>query len=211
MPKFSASALVASILAIASTSQAAVYSGAGGPLIDGSDDDFGLSQFDIPVSGTAGVVTSLNSVTLTLEHTWVGDTAIEIYSPDGTFVSLASPPDARSSNYNGTYTFVVDPTKQTIAEASTGLASTSDIPSGEYAPSSYAGTANGPRTNYSGFVGDQVDGVWSLLIGDFLEGNTGTLVSWSFDVSYSVVPEPGTAVAIAGVAGFGMLRRRAGR
>jgi hypothetical protein len=200
------------VAASAMTASATVYNGAGGPLIDAGD-DVGVSQFDINVSGTGGTVTSLNSVTVSLTHTWIGDTIMELVAPDGTtFVSLASPPDSESANYNGTYTFVVDPTKQTIDEVSGPLTTSQDIPSGIYAPSDYGGgDLPGERVDYSGFVGLDLDGTWSLYISDYGEGDTGDLTGWSFDASYTtaVTPEPASIAAIAGLGSLGLVRRRA--
>jgi subtilisin-like proprotein convertase family protein len=202
------------LAASAMTANATVYNGTGGALVDAGD-DVGLAQFDINIAGTGGTVTSLNSITVSLTHTWIGDTVMELDAPDGTtYVSLASPPDSESANYNGTYTFVVDPTKQTIDEVSGPLTTSQDIPSGLYAPSDYGGgTLPGTRVDYNDFVGIGLDGTWTLFIADYGAGDTGDLTGWSIDVDYStaVTPEPASLAAIAGLGGLGLVRRRSAR
>ena len=207
-------AAAAVLAASAITANAAVYNGTGGPLVDAGT-AVGVAQFDINIAGTNGTVTAMNSVTVSLTHTWVGDTTMELYAPDGTtFVSLASPRDGESSNYNGTYTFVVDPTKETIDEVSDPLGNAQDIPSGLYAPADYGGgTLNGTRVDYTPYTGMALDGMWSLVIADYGGGDSGDLTGWSMDIDFSApaVPEPASLAAIVGLGGLGLIRRRSAR
>ena len=196
------------------------YSGTGGNLPDrvSGDVDPGFADFDITIPATSATVNSIVSVTLTgLTHTWVGDTQAYLIDPlyDGTIanaahaVSLFSPPDDDGANFNGTYTFVVDPTKQIIDQASAGQLSAYDIPGGTYAISDYGGgTDPGPRTDFTGSVGAPVAGVWTLEIIDYYPGDTGALVGWSITLDQGEVPEP-AALGLVGLLGLAVRRHRA--
>ncbi len=191
--------------------------GSGGALVDGTSTAVGVFNTDIVVNAASQTVTAFNSVTLTgLTHTYLGDLEIRLTKQGtGEFVILTSPPDLRSANFNGTYSFVVNPALQTIDEASAGLATTANIPSGSYAISQYGGgTDNGTRTTYTPFVGVALTGTWRLTISDFDAGDTGALGSWQFNATPSAVsaaaPEPSSIalLALSGLTASGMIVRR---
>jgi subtilisin-like proprotein convertase family protein len=198
-----------SVFALAASSLAVTYTGAGFTLADGTSTAVGVASSDITVTDT-GTVGSINSVTLTnLTHTWLGDLEIRLTNvASGTSVILASPPDLRSANFNGTYTFAVGTQYQTIDEASLNQASTYNVPTGTYAISSYGGGTNvGARTSYSALTGLPLAGQWRLEISDFAPGDTGALGSWSLNATPQAVPEPATMAAL-GLGAAAMLRRR---
>lgn len=190
-------------------SKADVFIGSGFTLVDGSNAAVGVASSDIVISGDGRSVGSVNSVTLSnFTHTSLGDLVITFeHVESGSSVILTSPPDSRSSNFNGTYTFLVNPGLQTIDEATSGQNSAFNLPSGNYAMSAYGGGAGiGPRTNFAGFSGINLNGTWRLTIEDFAEGDTGAVGGWSFDVS--AVPEPTSMLLIATVLGIGGFRMR---
>lgn len=189
-------------------SKADVFVGSGFALVDGGA-GIGVASGDIAISGDGRSVASINSVTLSnFTHTWIGDLVITFeHVESGSSVILTSPPDGRSSNFNGTYTFLVNPALQTIDEASLGQSDAFDLASGNYAISSYGGgTAIGPRTNFNSFAGINLNGTWRLTVEDFVGGDSGAVGGWSFDVS--AVPEPASMLLIATVLGIGGFRMR---
>lgn len=190
-------------LALAGSGFALDFSGPGFAIVDATTTENGVASSTITISGTGLTVTSLNSVTLTgLSHTFAGDLEIDLeHVATGTSVVLTSPPTTASANFNGTYTFVVNPGLSTIDEVTNGQPSSFNIPSGSYAPSAFGGN----RTNYNAFNGLALDSVWRLTITDFAPGDVGSLQSWGFNVS--AVPEPGTVAAL-GLGVAALLRRK---
>ena len=192
--------------------RAGVHSGGGGPLVDGPDStgsNFNESAFTITVAGEGGVVTSINSVTLTnVTHTFLGDLQIVLRGPDGIAqANLLSSPDNEASDLGGTYVFVVDAGVPTLPEAALTVSGTTAVDSGTYAISGYLDANNpGPRTTYDPLVGQNADGVWTLGIRDYYTNDVGDLGSWSLNLTSSV-PEPGSATVLA-LAGAGLLARR---
>lgn len=185
-------------------SSAAVYNGSGGPLVDDPGEGWGTAEFPIAISGTGATVQSVNAVVLTnLTHTWIGDLQLTLLAPDGTLERLASPRDGEDSNFNGTYTFVVDPSVPTLDEATEPLGDGDNLPSQSLAIATYGFGANGPRTTYDIFDNKPLDGTWTLRIEDFGGGDTGALGSWSLDVT---VPEPGAIGSLGALALFALRR-----
>lgn len=186
-----------------------VFVGGGFALVDFDDvnSEVGEASGDISIAGDGRTVASINSVTLTnLTHTWIGDLVVTLeHVESGASTVLTSPPDGRSANFNGTYTFLVDAGLQTIDEASLGQGTAFNLASGNYAMSNYGGgSAIGPRTDFAAFDGVSLDGTWRLTFFDFVGGDSGALGGWSFDAS--AVPEPTSMLLLASVVGLGGLK-----
>ena len=191
--------------------------GSGGALIDATSSGNGNFISDIVVIAPATeIIQSFNSVTLTgLTHSWIGDLEILLTNVEsGAEVALTSPPDDSEADFNGTYTFLVDPSLQTVDEATSGLASDAVVRPGVYAISSFGGgTDNGSHENFGAFVGLGIGGTWRLSITDFVVEDSGTLSSWQFNATTrnitTAAPEPGS-LALAGILlpGMVMIARR---
>jgi len=216
------------LLGAASTAahaQTSYGSGPGGPLVDATFDTTsgitpGVFISDIILDQPGLDITQFLSVTLTgLNHTSLGDLEIQLtrLASGGfveEFVLLTFPPADRKSNYLGTYTFVVNPSLETVDQASEGLDDEENLPAGAFAISGDGGgIENGDRTNFNGFVGLPVSGTWRLTITDNAPEDTGSLGSWSFSANTAaaaVVPEPGT-LALAPLGGVFALFATSGR
>lgn len=171
----------------------------------------GSTGFDLVISGTDATVGSVNSVTVTnIFHSSTGYTSISLYRPltpqTGISVFLTADTHNVSSSdtaqYNGTYTFLVDPTLKTFREVA--LATNGPVPSGTYAMQSQGNLA---RTNFSEFANLPLDGTWTLLVHALTSAGTPSLGSWTLNVT--PVPEPVSGVCL--LAGLPLLLRRRSR
>jgi subtilisin-like proprotein convertase family protein len=173
------------------TAQAQLLAGSGFSIMDATASGTGYSSDTIVVAGTGRTVGTVNRVTLTgLSHTWIGDLQITLYRADlNIHVDLVSAPDLAWSNFNGTYTFLVNPSLRTVDEAILGQPDRYDLPSGSHAMSTYGGgTANGTRTNFSAFAGVPLDGIWMLEVWDYATGDTGSIGGWSLAITPAGTP-----------------------
>lgn len=193
-----------------------MFVGGGFPLVDATTTSSGTAFGNIVVAGNGGTVASIDSVTVNgFTHTFIGDIFVDfrnVTNATAVSVRLAAPPDATAANFNGSYTFSVNPSLKTIDEASFGKADADDIASGPYAIAGYGGgTANGARTDFNSMSNLAIVGTWQLRVIDFGEGDTGAITSWSFNATVTAVPEPSSIALLGGVAivgGFYGFRRR---
>jgi subtilisin-like proprotein convertase family protein len=121
-----------------------------------------LSSSVINVEGN-GIVTSV-TVDALVDHADVSELMLELVSPEGTVISLWDMQCAGNAGMDVTF-------------SDAGTAVTCDTP--------VTGTVL-PQDALSGLNGEQVNGDWTLRIGDMVTGNTGELTSWSLNVCYDV-------------------------
>ena len=110
-----------------------------------------------------GRIKDLNVTIPGIQHSWVGDLAIDITGPDGTTVRLADHPggpDNGGDNLTGT---VFDDEAGTNISAGT-------------AP--YTGNFRPQNDQLSRFDGKSRRGTWTLRVRDLFEGDAGTLQGW---------------------------------
>ena len=196
-----------------------MFIGGGFTLVDATAAGSGTAFGNIVVAGNGGTVTSIDSVTINgFTHTWIGDIFVDfrnVTTATAVTVRLAGPADATAANFNGSYTFSVNPALQTIDEAAFGKGELDDIAPGPYAIAGYGGgTLNGTRTDFNSMSNLAIDGTWQLRVIDFGQGDTGVITGWSFNATITAVPEPSSiallgSVAIAG--GFYGVRRKGRR
>jgi subtilisin-like proprotein convertase family protein len=103
------------------------------------------------------------NVTLNITHTWAADLDVYLDAPTGTWVLLFAKVGFYGENFVNT---VLDD------EASTSITSGSAPLSGSYRPQEALST----------FDGEPSFGWWVLGIVDAVEGETGTLDSWSLEL-----------------------------
>jgi subtilisin-like proprotein convertase family protein len=182
------------------TVQAQIFTTADGPVspVDNSD-TFSVCQ-TITVPGGTGVIGSLVTVEITMEHTWIGDLAFQLTSPAATILTLLNKPGTNTGG-NGNSDDLILGTPILYHDAAASGVSAEDMgdacaavingtPGCEdnYIPAPDSGApfpANG--TNLADFNGETADGVWTLCVGDSAGGDTGTLSSWRLGVDV-VIP-----------------------
>lgn len=142
-----------------------------------TDNNTIMSTITVPV-GT-GTVVDLD-VSLTADHTFIGDVTFTVTAPSGTMVNLVARPGRIGfnfgdfSDYDGTYVFDDDSPSRIIDSASL-LAAGEAVPSESYHPT----TTDDVLSFLSDFNGTTADGVWTLTVSDAAPFNTGELTEWS--------------------------------
>jgi subtilisin-like proprotein convertase family protein len=131
-----------------------------------------------------GRIKDLNVTVSGIQHSWVGDLAIDIVGPDGTTVRLADHPggpDNSGDNFTGT---VFDDEAATNISAGT-------------AP--YTGNFRPQNDQLSRFDGKSRRGTWTLRVRDLFEGDTGTLQEWGVGTQRAIcdidTTPPDTSIA----------------
>ena len=186
--------------------------GLGGDIPDGEGNVTFLTS-TITVSGL-GPGAQLDRVSLAIEHLWVGDVVAILTAPNGEnvhlFSRLGATPSAvlgDSSNLSlaaGPYVFAE--TGASFLDAAIAAPGTNSvIPGGLYAVSTTAGGFDRPPADpdtFAAFAGDDLNGVWTLTLQDWILQSPGQLEEWTV----SFVPSPGPAALLL-VCGVAMLRR----
>ncbi len=203
-------ALAIAVFATSGTAQALTFTSVVNAALadDAGDTNPVLTSIDTAASfGPGWFVTSV-SLDVVLDHTWVGDLAIELFSPAGTELQLMARPGTAigneqrggpfgdSSNLRPTapITFL----DSALASAETmgqGVGNNGTIPAGSFRPDAGGWTTD--ITTLAGFVGEQAGGLWTLRVGDYANGDLGTLVQWNLNVTAVFVPEPAPALFVS--------------
>jgi parallel beta-helix repeat protein len=144
--------------------------------------DLSTITSDLWIAGILGTITDVN-VTLDIAHTYVGDLAAFLISPQGTRVTLFEQVGGRGVNFTAT---VLDD------EASKPI-------TGAKAP--FTGSFQ-PQGQLADFDGQDPNGAWVLEIQDCWADDVGTLNSWSLQIT---IAEPITVTGTDGAYAFGGL------
>lgn len=160
-----------------STATIVAYAGAPVAIPDGN-----LTGVNIPLALTGGRIaeaafsidgtvcnTTSGSTTVGLSHTWVGDLALRLTSPEGTTVTLLNAP---GGPFNSANNFC----KTELSDA--GLTSIQTV-TGAGAP--YTGTFR-PANPLAAFTGEAADGSWTLNASDSTFIDTGFVRNFSISV-----------------------------
>ncbi|MCU0688914.1 MAG: hypothetical protein MUE97_04135 [Phycisphaerales bacterium] len=224
MKKFATTVLA--VAALAGMAQADVYTGGtGGNIADATTSNSvagaGVSTFTLLASNAANpTISSFNSLTITMGHSWAGDLVMTLTSPSGAVADIVVRPGVTSATTFGTGTNFGSSSGSTPGTATytfvqSGGANLLPAPAtGFYAPGSYnilsavTPTVVAPGASglgYSVFNGLDVNGTWTLTIRDLGVTDVGSVVDWSMDIT--TVPTPGAA-ALLGLGGLVAGRRR---
>ena len=138
----------------------------------------------LPVSGVDPVLWDLD-VTVDITHTWSGDLDIIITSPAGTMVTLTSGNAGSADDvYSGTLFDDQGGTPATQFVYTDGVTATPLVPEGAL----------------GAFYGEDPNGNWTLTVNDNAGADTGTINSWSLDVTTLDVAAAETAPGAASMA-----------
>lgn len=193
--------LVLSLAAVAGSSFAQVWSGAGGAIPDATTTTAGTISTTI----VAPALTSISAVAiLGLTHSWSGDLVCTVTNPSAVTVNMfvrigrttanaIGSPFGRADDFAGTYVFGA-------GGANIWTTVGNPIPGGGYMSSDgLSGAGNGF------FAGPQAAGTWTITISDWGGGDTGAFQGW--EIRGEAVPEPATMAAL-GLGAVALIRRR---
>jgi len=160
--------------AVAAVTLTAVASSAGAAVTYTSTD----VPLSIPDNSVAGVTSSLFipdhgtitdvNLNFSIVHSWVGDLAIKLTSPDGTSQLLVNRRGVSSDNFTDT----------TLDDDATSSPATQILPGGAPYTASFL-----PNTSLSVFDGLNSNGTWQLRVTDRAGADVGTLNGWSLVVN----------------------------
>jgi Proprotein convertase P-domain len=151
----------------------------------------GIVQSPCTVSGVGvlGSCSQIESVTIDINHTWVGDVAILLVAPNGTIIDLTSQNGNTGDNWNFC-TFSDNPANPFITSGSAPYSNT-------WRPEGRANSINAPYQNSNPlgtytfantFNGVNANGTWNLYINDLVGGDIGVVNSWSINFTNLVPP-----------------------
>ena len=154
------------------STSAAIGDGAGG--CSGTFGSLATTTIDV---ADAGTITDVN-VGVSISHTYVGDITVWLESPTGTQITLIDRPGYTGSGCG----FASDHINATLDDESAGgPVENGNPPNGSYTPAQAL----------SAFDGEELQGTWTLSVGDNSSVITGTLNSWSLTVEYGAsAPAP---------------------
>lgn len=163
-------------------------------VVDNTGTYSGCQTIVVPVQGS---VMCPIEVQVSVSHTWVGDLSLRLTSPGGTELTLLNRP-GRTTSGDGNSDDLVDTTpilfSDTAASAllaeemGNGCAGTIGVTPGcpdNYlpAPDALDTPLPGDGTSFDDFLGDPLNGLWTLCGADSAGGDTGTLVSWTLRIN----------------------------
>ena len=209
-------------LLLAGSAHAASFNSApGAALADGVGDvSPTLDSIDTSATFGAGFMVTDVSIDVMLDHSWVGDIAVTLFSPDGTELQVMARPgsiaaDEATGNPFGDSSNLSSANPITFSDLGAASAETlgsccnnnTAVPASSFTPD-----ADGWSTDvasFAGFDNETAGGLWTLRVGDYANFDTGTLVEWNLHLTAVLVPEPSTGALLAlGLVGLAIASRR---
>ena len=142
--------------------------------VDGENDHIITSTINVDDIGT---IIDLNVLNFLVTHTWVGDLAATLTSPSGTTVQLFDGPGIPASNFGCDGDNMNVNFDDAAGSTATDLENTCDA-----AAFTISGTFQ-PLESLSAFLGEEVNGTWTLtIIDDYPSLDGGSLDGWGLDV-----------------------------
>ena len=153
-----------------------------------------LTIAGIPANATIGEV----KINMNINHTWVGDVDVNIKAPNAAILNLVGGLDGGTGG-NSTDNFT-NTTFSSLGGA--GISGAAAPRTGTFAaearagygPTGYIQTVNNWPALYP--TAPVANGVWTIAMGDFVGGDTGTLTSWSMTIDYTT-PGGGTGPVLS--------------
>lgn len=203
------------VAGLASVSMADTYSGGStGPLVDSTTNNTqagsGLATFTLGASNGANpTISSFNSLTIAMTHTWIGDLLIQLTSPAGTTADVLVRAGVTSATgFGDAGDFVAGNSYTFVNSGGTPFPISGNPATGTYDRLGRANplqVASDTGLDFSAFAGQDLNGTWTLSIRDYGGGDTGAVAGWSMDITST--PTPGAAAAL-GLGGLAAFRRR---
>jgi subtilisin-like proprotein convertase family protein len=179
-----------------------VYNGTTGSMVSST----------VAVSGVTGTSVVNIEVDVDITHTWIGDLVVKLQSPDGDILTLVSRPGAAETADDGISAGGVGSSANLGGAAITfsdlsandaelmGLNVTTSqsvcLNAGfcNFFPN--PGASTHPTQTFASLFGGEMNGNWTLYLGDRAAGDVGTLNSWSIRIS-TVTPSLTAFVGVA--------------
>lgn len=174
---------------------AQTFNGQGGVLIPPGApvEDVGITLSPVTVSGI-GVLgegcMKIDNVTMDVLHTWTGDIALFLISPNGLVLELSSGNGGSGDNYS--ITVFTDLAPLFITQGMSPFNATFRPEGRQQNTDPPFSNANplGTYTFQNTFQGIDADGDWQLLVNDYFAGDVGIINSWSITFSSGNGPFP---------------------
>ena len=164
--------------------------------------DLATATSSLTLSG-GGLAIQEVRVTTAIRHTFAADIDMTLTSPSGTVVTLTTDNGGSNDNvFNGTLWFdKANPGGQVPYTTNDGL-----VTDQAYV-NLVTATPLVPEGALSAFMGENPNGNWTLSITDDLAGDTGTLDSWSLEVTTATcaAPTPVQATPVPALGWWGLL------
>jgi len=195
MLKFARFALIAAALCLvvgSAWSTGSVTTGdAAVPIPDNMAGTFACQSLMVAADAVNGDNITDLTVTLGVDHSWVGDTTLQLTGPNCGPLNVYARPGAAagvglgdSSNLCSAMALDYNDGNATDAETM-GAAEAGAACVGSAGPLSYFSNGDevGGANTLTGCVGTSAVGSWMLCIDDAAAGDTGTLATWTLDVT----------------------------
>jgi len=172
--------------------------GSTGAIADGlGADNPSFTSFTLNVAASGGII-SMDALNLDFVHTFAGDLDMVLEHNGISVTIMDQGPVAGAgsgADYAGAYSFV--DAGGSDLDATLGGAP-AVVPTGTY------NVDNTDGSSLADFVGQDINGTWTLTVGDWFNFDTGAINGWSIDAT---IPAPGAA-ALFGLGGLAAARRR---